>query len=192
MIAWFARNSVAANLLMFAILIGGYVAVTNHVTFEVFPPSDPEVVTVQVPLRGATPEDVELGIAVRIEEALQDLEGVERITSRSVEGSTSVAIEIDSSYDPRELLGDIKSRVDAINGLPAEAERPVIALQTRSWSVIEVVVAADVDEDELRHTAEQVRDDLLKLDGVTQVALDSVRRYEIAVEASRTGCATRA
>ncbi|MEO1319212.1 MAG: efflux RND transporter permease subunit, partial [Pseudomonadota bacterium] len=86
MIAWFARNSVAANLLMFAIVVGGFLSVTRFVTFEVFPPSDPEVVTVQVPLRGATPEDVELGIAVRVEESLADLEGVERITSQSVEG----------------------------------------------------------------------------------------------------------
>ncbi|MEO0575915.1 MAG: efflux RND transporter permease subunit [Pseudomonadota bacterium] len=185
MIAWFARNSVAANLLMMVILAGGLVAINKGVTFEVYPPSDPEVVTVTVPLRGATPQDVELGIAVRIEEALQDLEGIEQLTSRSVEGSTSIAAEIDSAYDPRDLLGDIKSRVDAINGLPAEAERPVIALQTRSFSVIDVVISADVDEDELRHVAEQVRDDLLRIDGITQVALDSVRRYEIAVEASQ-------
>ncbi|MEM8548712.1 MAG: efflux RND transporter permease subunit, partial [Pseudomonadota bacterium] len=109
MIAWFARNSVAANLLMFTILAGGYVAVTEYVTFEVFPPSDPRVITVQVPLRSATPEDIELGIAVRIEEALSDLEGVEKMTSRSVEGSTSVALEVEKSYDERELLGDVKS-----------------------------------------------------------------------------------
>lgn len=185
MIAWFARNSVAANLLMIVILVGGLVAINKGVTFEVYPASDPEVVTVTVPLRGATPEDVELGIAVRIEEALQDLEGIEKLTSQSVEGSTSIAAEIDSAYDPRELLGDIKSRVDAINGLPAESERPIIALQTRSFSVIDVVIAADIDEDELRHIAEQVREDLLRLDNVTQVALDSVRRYEIAVEASQ-------
>ncbi len=185
MIAWFARNSVAANLLMFAILVGGYLSVSQNVTFEVYPPSDPEVVTVQVPLRGATPEDVELGIAVRVEEPLADLEGIERMTSRSVEGSTAVAVEVEPGYDPRELLSDVKSRVDAINGLPAEAERPIVALQTRSFAVINVVIAADVDEDELRAVAEQVREDLLKLDGITQVELDSVRRYEIAVEASQ-------
>ena len=185
MIAWFARNSVAANLLMFAIVVGGFLSVTRFVTFEVFPPSDPEVVTVQVPLRGATPEDVELGIAVRVEESLADLEGVERITSQSVEGATSVAVEVEPGYDPRELLNDIKSRVDAINGLPAEAERPVITLQTRSFAVINVVIAADVDEDELRAVAEQVREDLLQIDGITQVELDSVRQYEIAIEASQ-------
>jgi multidrug efflux pump subunit AcrB len=94
MISWFARNSVAANLLMVTIMIGGVLALNEGVRVEIFPVSDPDTVTVSVPLRGATPEDVELGVAVRIEEAVQDLEGVDKITSRSVEGSTRVWIEI--------------------------------------------------------------------------------------------------
>ena len=148
------------------------------------PFSDLDTVTVSVPLRGATPEDVELGVAVRIEEAVQDLEGVEKITSRSVEGSTRVSIEIDSDYDPRQLLDDIKSRVDAINTFPADTEKPIISLSTRRWPVISVVIAGDYSEDEIRMYAERVRDDLLRVDGITQVDLGSVRRYEIAIEAS--------
>ena len=185
MIAWFARNSVAANLLMLSIVVGGTFAISRFVVFEVFPPADLDVITVNVPLRGATPEDAELGIAVRVEEAVTDLEGIEQITSTSVEGSTSVAIEVAGGYDPRELLADIKSRVDAINGLPAEAERPVIALQQRSWSVIDVVVAGEVAEDELRSIAEQVREDLLRLPVISQVELSAVRNYEVAVEVSQ-------
>ena len=126
MISWFARNSVAANLLMITIIIGGAMALNDGVRLEIFPFSDPDTVSVSVPLRGATPEDVELGVAVRIEEAVQDLEGIDKITSRSVEGSTRVRIEIDSDYDPRELLDDIKSRVDAINTFPADTEKPII------------------------------------------------------------------
>ncbi|MEO0366907.1 MAG: efflux RND transporter permease subunit, partial [Pseudomonadota bacterium] len=185
MIAWFARNSVAANLMMFTIVVGGLFTVSRLMVFEVFPPADPDVISVSVPLRGATPEDVELGIAVRVEEAVNDLEGIEQITSRSVEGSTTVSIEVESSYDPRELLADIKSRVDAINGLPAEAERPVIALAQREFAVIEIVVSGEVDEDELRAVAEQVREELLLLPDITQVKLDSVRNYEVAIEASQ-------
>jgi multidrug efflux pump subunit AcrB len=185
MIAWFARNSVAANLLMISIVIGGIVALRTSIPVEVFPPSQPQVVSVSVTLRGATPEDVELGVAVRIEEAVQDLEGIEQIRSTSREGGTTVDIEIDEDYDARELLNDIKSRVDAINVFPAEAERPVISLATRTWSVINVVVAGEFSEQELRTVAEQVRDDLLALDDITQVELDSVRRYEISIEASQ-------
>ena len=101
MISWFARNPVAANLLMFAIIIGGVVGLNNNVRLEVFPDFATDTVSVRVPLRGATPEDIELGVAVRIEEAVQDLEGIDRIVSRSVEGSTSVSIEIESVFAPR-------------------------------------------------------------------------------------------
>jgi len=184
MIAWFARNSVAANLLMITIMIGGFLALRDGVRLEIFPFSDPDTVSVSVPLRGATPEDVELGVAIRIEEAVQDLEGIDKITSRSVEGGTRVSIEIDADYDPRELLDDIKSRVDSINTFPADTEKPIISLSTRFFAVISVVVAGDYSEDEIRIFAERVRDDLLRVNGITQVNLSSVRRYEIAIEAS--------
>jgi len=92
MIAWFAKNSVAANLLMVGIIIGGVMSLRDGLRLEIFPSSEPDTVSVSVPLRGATPEDVELGVAVRIEEAIQDLVGIDRVTSRSVEGSTRVQI----------------------------------------------------------------------------------------------------
>jgi multidrug efflux pump subunit AcrB len=184
MISWFARNSVAANLLMVTIIIGGIMALRNGVRLEIFPFSDPDTVTVSVPLRGATPEDVELGVAVRIEEAVQDLEGIDRIRSVSQEGATRVWMEIDSDYDPRELLDDIKNRVDSINTFPAETEKPVISLQQRMFPVISVVIAGDYSEDEIRMYAERVRDDLRRVEGITQVSLGSVRAYEIAIEAS--------
>ncbi|MFT5502073.1 MAG: multidrug efflux pump subunit AcrB, partial [Woeseiaceae bacterium] len=184
MISWFARNSVAANLLMVSILLGGMISITSGVRLEVFPPFELDTVSVSVPLRGATPEDVELGVAVRIEEAVQDLEGIDRIVSRSVEGSTRVQIELDSDYDPRELLDDIKGRVDAINTFPADTEKPNISLSQRRHDVISVAVAGDYAEEEIRRFAEQVRDELLRQEGITQAELSSVRRYEIAIEAS--------
>ena len=185
MISWFARNSVAANLLMVAIAVGGLLALKSAVTLEVFPPSEPRLINVNVSLRGATPEDVELGVAVRVEEAVQDLEGIDQIISRSVEGGTTVSIEVEPDYDPRVLLEDVKSRVDAINTLPIDAERPVISLATRRFDVIEVVIGSEYGERETREFAEQVRDDLLRVDGISQVELEAVRRYEIAIEASQ-------
>ena len=138
-----------------------------------------------VTLRGATPEDAELGLAVRIEEALDGLEGIERIVSSSREGGTRVSIEVDEDYDPRDLLDEVKSRVDAVNTFPADAEKPVIRLAQRSFDVINVVVSGRQAEDEIRRYAEQVRDDLARIPGVSQVALDAVRRYEIAIEVSQ-------
>ncbi|GAC12821.1 efflux RND transporter permease subunit [Aliiglaciecola lipolytica] len=184
MIAWFARNSVAANLLMITIIGAGLLSLSNRIPLEVFPSFEVDVVSVSVTLDGATPEDIEQGITIRIEEAVQDLEGIEKIISQSSEGGGSVSFELDSDYDRRDLLADIKSRVDAINTFPAEAENPVVALADRIRDVITVAVTAPYGEKEVREYAEKVRDDLLALDGVTQVELDGIRNYEIAIELS--------
>ena len=185
MIAWFARNHVAANLLMVSILFVGLFSLSSRIPLEVFPSVVSDSVSVKVSLRGATPEDVEQGVAVRIEEAVQDLEGIEQISSRSSEGSASVTIEVDSGYDARELLADIKSRVDAINTFPVEAEKPIVALAERKRDVIAVNVASIYSEKEIREFAEQVRDDLLQIPGITQLELAGVRNYEISIEISQ-------
>ena len=185
MIRWFARNSIAANLLMITLLMLGTYSIMTQTKVEIFPSTDPDLIRVTVPLRGATPEDAELGLAVLIEEAVDGLEGIKKLTSRSVEGSTAVTIEVDADYEPREVLDEVKTRVDAINNFPADAERPVISLAQRRWSVISVVVSGDYPELEIRTYAEKVRDDLLRMPGVSQVSLDAVRRYEIAIEASQ-------
>lgn len=185
MISWFARNSVAANLVMITIILGGILAIRTELSLEIFPSPDADTVLVTVPLRGATPEDIELGVATRIEQAVQDLEGIDRIISNSIEGSTTVAVEVDTSYEPRQLLEDIKGRVDSINTFPADTEKPIVRLALRKFSVIQVVVAGDYAEEEILNQAEKVRDELLRLDGITQVEIGSVRNYEIAIEASQ-------
>jgi len=185
MIAWFARNHVAANLLMVTILFTGLMSLKLNIPLEIFPSFESDTISVQISLRGATPEDAELSLATRVEESVSDLEGVKEIRSRSVEGGSTVTIEVDQGYDPRELLADVKSRVDEIGTFPAEADEPVIALATYKRDVITVAVSGGLSERELRSYAEQVRDDLLQLDGVTQVELDGVRSYEIAIEISQ-------
>jgi multidrug efflux pump subunit AcrB len=184
MIEWFARNAVAANLLMLSIIIGGLVSVNHWLRLEAFPPFDVDTISVSVALRGASPEDIELGAAVRIEEAVKDIEGIDRLVSRSTEGSTRVTIEVDSGYDPLVLLDKVKSRVDAINTFPVEAEKPVVNLAERRFAVINVVISGIQAEEEIRRYGEQIREELLLLDDVSFVEFDSARRYEIAIEAS--------
>ena len=184
MIAWFTRNHVAANLLMISILFAGLFSLSNKIPLEVFPSFETDRISVSMSLRGATPEDVEQGISIRIEESVQDLEGIKRITSRSSEGSASVTIEVETGYDAREMLADIKSRVDAINTFPADAEKPVVSLAQRKRDVINVTISSIYSELETKEFAEKVRDDILRIPGVTQVELDGVRNYEIAIEIS--------
>lgn len=185
MIAWFARNHVAANLLMVTILFTGLMSLKYNIPLEVFPSFETDTISVNVSLRGATPEDAELSLATRVEEAVSDLEGVKQINSRSVEGGATITIEVDSGYDARELLADVKSRVDEIGTFPSEADQPVISLATFKRDVITVAVAGELSEHELRGYAERVRDDLLRTPGITQVELDGVRNYEIAIELSQ-------
>ena len=185
MIAWFAKNHVAANLLLVTLLLSGLFSLSSKIPLEVFPSFETDMISVNVSLRGSTPEDVEQGVTIRIEEAVQDLEGIKQIFSRSSEGSGSVTIEVESGYDPRELLADIKSRVDAINTFPADAEKPIVALAERIREVIAVTVSSDYGEKETREYAETVRDQILRLPNVTQVELSGVRDYEIAIEVSQ-------
>ena len=185
MIAWFTKNHVAANLLLISILLAGLFSVSTQIPLEVFPSFESDRISVSVSLRGSTPEDVEKGVTIRIEEAVQDLEGVKRITSRSAEGSASVTIEVETGYDPRELLADIKSRVDAINTFPVDAEKPIVSLAEWKREVIAVTVSSIYGEKETLEYAETVRDELLRLPSVTQVELSGVRNYEIAVEVSK-------
>lgn len=183
LISWFARNSIAANLLMVAIVLWG-LASLGKIIVEAHPASEMDTVNVSVAYRGATPAEVEESIVIRIEEITQDLEGIKTIRSEATEGMASVDIEVSDGYDPRELVEDIKARVDTITTFPDDSERPVIALAQRRWEVISVVVAADIPESELRKVGEWVRDDLASLPGVSLVQLTSVRPYEVAIEVS--------
>ncbi|MFT4928659.1 MAG: multidrug efflux pump subunit AcrB [Phenylobacterium sp.] len=182
MIAWFCRNGVAANLLMFSLLFMGVFSVSTQIPLEVFPSFDTDRISVTVSLRGATPQDVEQGVSIRIEESVQDLEGIKKISSTSSEGRGRVMIEVASGYNARDMLADIKSRVDAINTFPVDAEKPQVALAQRKRDVMSVTVAGIYGEKEILEFAENVRDDILRLPGVTQVELSGVRNYEIALE----------
>ncbi len=184
MIAWFARNAVAANLLMVVILAAGLHAVTQRIPLEVFPSFEPQVISISVPFRGATPSDVEEAVITRVEEAIFDLEGIKELRATAVEGRAGIAVEVDKGFDPREVLDDVKNRVDAIATFPAEADRPIYSLAKRRREVISVVVSGDLPERELRRYGELVRDDIAALPGITQVELQAVRPYEIAVEVS--------
>lgn len=185
MISWFAKNDVAANLLMFCIIFSGLFALKNSIPLEIFPTIEPSRINVQVSLRGSTPEESELSIATRIEEAITDLEGIEEYISYSYEGGASVNLEVEDGYDAREILDDVKNRVDAINTFPSGAERPIISLSVWKRDVITATVSGNVSEKEIRQLAEQVRQDILKIPGVTQAELDGVRNYEIAIDISQ-------
>jgi multidrug efflux pump subunit AcrB len=184
MIEWFARNSVAANILMFAIVIAGLLSAINSVPVETFPSTERSQVVISTSFRGSTPKTAEDGVTLRIEEAIADIEGIEEIVSRSSEGSSNVTVDVDESYDTRDVLDDIKVRVDALNTLPSDAEKPVISISIRNPSVINVAISGDVGAKTLRETATRFREGLLTNDNVSDVQLQGVADYEMTVQVS--------
>jgi multidrug efflux pump subunit AcrB len=182
-IVWFARNSVAANLMMWAMLIGGVLAWPT-LRQEMFPDIDLEVVTVTAPYPGASPAEVEEALVTRIEEAVQGLAGVKRVRSTAAEGVASVSIELHTGEDVARRMADIRARVEAIEGWPEPAERPQVAQVEFPKHVLSIAIYGDADERTLKRLAERAREELAALPEITQVSLASVRADEIAIEVS--------
>lgn len=183
LIEWFANNSVTANLLMAAIIILGALTI-GSIKIEVFPEASPDMVTVSVVYRGAAPEEVEEGVCVRIEEAVQDIDGIKKITSTAQENIASVMIEVKTGYNTKDVLDDVKARVDAIETFPEEIEKPVVKELTLRNQVLNVAISGATTHRVLKHVAEKVRDDLLAFPEITQVVLSDVRPYEISINVS--------
>ena len=184
-IAWFVRNPVAANIMMVLIIISGLYAVAKKIPLETFPSFERDVVNISVNYPGATPIEVEEGIAVRLEDAIADLPGIERIYSSAAEGGALVRAEILSLYDTTKVLNEIKTRVDGISSFPDDAERPTIEQQIRTRAVITVVVEQENnDEITLRNATESVRDEIRGLPGITQVSMGGIRPWEISITVS--------
>lgn len=181
MINWFARNGVAANLLAALLLVGGIGAILN-IKVELFPQFSLDNITITVPYRGASPEEVETQVIKRIEERIQDVEGIKELTSVASEGVGTVFAEIEKGYDARQVLDDIQSRVDAIDTFPVETERPIVQELLIKREVLGVNVSGPADERTLKELAERVREELLLLPGITQIEIQSTRSYEIAIE----------
>ncbi|MGB6335833.1 MAG: efflux RND transporter permease subunit, partial [Thermoanaerobaculia bacterium] len=120
-IAWFADNGVAANLIMILIIVGGVVTLLG-IKQEVFPEFSADVISVRVLYPGAAPEEVEEGVVVRIEEAIQDLEGIDKISSTASENMGTVLVELIQGTNTQKMLNDVKARVDAIDTFPVDTE----------------------------------------------------------------------
>ncbi len=183
LISWFARNRVVANLVMFVIVAAGVLTLTD-LKKEVFPEISLDMITVEVAYRGAAPEEVEEAICVRIEEAIQGIDGIKKITSTANEGMGSVRVEILPEYDVRKVLDDIKASVDAIDTFPEETERPVTQEITSRFQVINISISGDADRLTLKRLGERVRDELTALPEISQAELSNAPPYEISIEVS--------
>ena len=183
-VTWMAGNSVAANLLMLVLLVGGFFMATK-IKQEVFPEYELGIVNVSVAYPGASPEEVERGIILAIEEAVQGLDGLDEIRSTALEGRAVINLEVIEGVDVRSFAQEVESQINAITSFPDEAEDPMVSVVTRRRRVISFAVFGTVAETVLRQEAEALREMLLQDPAITQVEFDGVRDYEIHIEVSQ-------
>jgi multidrug efflux pump subunit AcrB len=180
-LAYMADNAVAANLLMLLFLVGGLLMVPQ-VRQEVFPEAAPDIVTVTVAYPGASPAEVEQGVILAIEQALQGIDGVKRITATASESIGNVTVELLTGTDKNVATADVKNAVDRVTSFPLDAEEPIVSLLNPREENISVIVYGDVEESVLRHWAYEIRDDLLQAPEISDAEVTEVRPLEISIE----------
>ena len=182
-IAWFAYNPVAANLLMLVIMAVGIGSAFN-IQRAFFPVLDIQAIYISAPYPGAAPEEVEKGVVLKIEEAINDVDGIKRIESDAYESRAMIWIEPLEGTDLSRLLDDIQNRVDAIPHFPEEAEKPIISQPEILFPSLTVQIGGDLDERSMKALAEEVRRELLALPEVSAADVVGARDYEIGIEIS--------
>lgn len=182
-IAWFARNPVASNLLMLIIISTGLGSAFN-IQRAMFPAMDVNFIFINAIYPGAAPEEVEQGVVLKIEEAINDVDGIKRIESDSFESRGRVMVEPQDDIDNVKLMNDIKSRIDGISHFPAEAERPIVSQPEIMFPALTVQISGALDERSMKSLADQIRRDLLTHPEISGATVVGSRAYEIGIEIS--------
>ncbi|MBC7769886.1 MAG: efflux RND transporter permease subunit [Phycisphaerales bacterium] len=185
LVAWWGRNPVAGNLLMLFCVVAGFFSF-QQMEKEFFPAGRGDGVFVQAVWPGASPEDMEQQVVVRIEEATADLDNVNWVRSRAGEGFGWVRIAIDSGTDVDAVTEEVRARVESISGLPAGMEPIQVAREVgRNWSII-LGVHGSINERDLRDTSERLRDRLSLQPGAANTLVTGVRTPEVSIEVSES------
>jgi multidrug efflux pump subunit AcrB len=180
---WSVEHRVSVNLIMIFLIVAGLYTILN-MKRELFPVFSLDMINIGVAFPGASPEEVEEGVCIKIEERLKSLEDVKTMYSTSLEGYGAVTLELAAGTDINEKLDEIRTEIDLIDSFPEEAEDPVIIEIKNNDPAIYLAIYGDVDERVLRDTAEKIRDDLVDTDEISLASLIGIRDYEISVEVS--------
>lgn len=180
-IAWFAHNHVAANLLMIIIIVVGLLSLTQ-IRRELNPDLTIDVVLVTVAYPGASPEEVEQGVTAKIEASIKDITGIENFNSYTREGSTQIYIDILQGFDVSDVLGQVKNHIDGISNLPVQAETPTIEQLDFKIPAIQLQVHGAIDEKNLNVLLRQMREEILTLPEISSADIFGLRDYEISIE----------
>ena len=182
-IAWFAHNPVAANLLMAIILVVGLGSAFT-IQRAMFPTFDIDMIFINMAYPGASPEEVEQGIVLKIEEAINDLDGIKRVESDAMESGARIMIEPLDGTNINVLLADIKNRIDAVQHFPENAEKAIISQPELLFPALQLQLSGELDERSMKTLADELRRELLTLPEVSAAEVVGARAYEVSIEIS--------
>ena len=183
-IAWFARNSIAANLLMFFILIGGSLTALT-INKQMFPQLEFNWISYAAPYPGAAPQEVEEGITIKVEEALKSVQGLKRVITYSNRNYSNGWFEVELDYDPQVVLEEVKSAIDAIPSFPDGMERIKVEREKFRQEVMYISLYGDLTNGELKELGRKIHNEIQQLPGISISELYSGLDYEISIEVSK-------
>ena len=184
LIAWFANNHVAANIMMMIFVLGGLISVAQ-MRSETFPSIDPKTISVSIVYPGASPYEVADSITSRVEEALMGTEGVKRIASTATEGYGIVLIELEDFINADDVYNEVETSINSLSDFPPEdAERPVITKTKITPRVMSIALHGELPEESIKYWAETIEDEIRGLQGVALTSVRGIRDYQISIEVS--------
>lgn len=184
LIAWFARNSVAANLLMIFILVGGFFTIQT-INKQMFPQVKINWISYAAPYPGAAPQEVEEGITIKIEEALETVQGLKRVITYSNRGYSNGWFEVELDYDPQVVLEEVKSAIDSISSFPDGMERIKVEREKYRQEVMYLSLYGDLTNGELKELGRKIHSEIQQLPMINISELYSGLDYEISIEVSK-------
>ncbi len=184
LIAWFTRNSIAANLLMVFILVGGFLTIST-INKQMFPQVKINWISYAAPYPGAAPQEVEEGITIKIEEALESIQGLKRVITYSNRGYSNGWFEVDTDYDPQLVLEEVKSAIDSISTFPEGMERIKVEREKYRQEVMYISLYGDLSNIELKELGRKIHDEIQQLPLINVSEFFSGLSYEISVEVSK-------
>lgn len=183
LIAWFTRNHVAANLMMLAIIVGGFYSLMR-IQREMLPEINTNIISVQLTYPGAAPQEVETGIIDKVEEVLESVDGLKQVLATAGEGGGSFSIQVQSGYDVGEVLDQVKMQIDSVSSFPDSMEKPVIYRQKFSSDVLWISVYGDADNFTLKEFVKELSDDIKINTSASRINIYGSNEYEISIEVS--------
>ncbi|EMI19965.1 Acriflavin resistance protein, partial [Rhodopirellula maiorica SM1] len=185
MIRWFTNNGIAANFLMIAIIVAGSYVAINHVPLEVTPALSWDTVIIDMEYRGATAKDVERAILIPVEAALEGVEGIEALNADGHRGRARFFLRAGRGTDLRNLVDDVKARIDTITTFPVETEPPRVYIpeSANRYDILQIAVMGNLSDHDMRRVARRVQQDLVEMPGISRVDIRGAKESEVSIEA---------